>query len=93
MFYQKNYNNHGFKYEVHKENKKKIYVHKGVLENLGAYKAKIYWNMGFNTHKMGHGVPCSHKCTLLVVGALLAQKITGKIDQLVVYASKLLNGG
>jgi hypothetical protein len=49
--------------------------------------------MGFNTHKMGHGVPCSHKCTLLVVGALLAQKITGKIDQLVVYASKLLNGG
>jgi len=49
--------------------------------------------MGFNTHEVGCGVPCSHRCTLLVVGALLTQNITGKINQLIVYASRLFNSG
>jgi predicted transglutaminase-like protease len=49
--------------------------------------------MGFNTCEVGSGVPCSHKCTLLVVGALLTQNITWKTNQLVVYASRLLNIG
>jgi hypothetical protein len=67
-------------------------VDKGVLESLGAYKAKIYystliliplkWEMEFHLHTYA---------SLLVVGAILAQNITRKSDQPVVYASKLHN--
>jgi hypothetical protein len=72
---------------------KDFYVHKGMLESLGAYKVKIYWSMGFKTHEVECGIPYSHRCTLLVVGALLAQNITRKTNQPVVYASRLLNSG
>jgi len=48
-------NDHGYNYEIHKENKKKS-MDKGMLESLGAYKAKIYLSVDFNTTEMGHGV-------------------------------------
>ncbi len=41
MLYQKNYNNYGSNYYVHKENKKS-FVDRGMLKSLGAYKAEIF---------------------------------------------------
>jgi len=55
VFYQEFCNNHGSNYEVHKENKKKS-MDKGMLESLGAYKAKTYLNVDFNTTEVGRGV-------------------------------------
>jgi hypothetical protein len=40
---------------------------------------------------VGCGVPCSHKCIIVGVGVLLAQNVTRKNDQPVVYASRLFN--
>ncbi len=55
MFYQEFCNNHDSNYEVHKENKKNS-MDKGMLESLGAYEAKIYLSVAFNTTEMGRGV-------------------------------------
>jgi hypothetical protein len=55
VFYQEFCNDHGSNYEVPKENKKKS-MEKGMLESLGAYKAKIYLSVNFNTTEVGRGV-------------------------------------
>jgi hypothetical protein len=44
MLYQKNCNNFGSNYYVHKENKK-FFVDRGMLKSLGAYKAEIFWSI------------------------------------------------
>ncbi len=51
----------------------------------------IYWSIDFNISEVGCGVPCSHKCIIVGVGVLLAQNVTRKNDQPVVYASRLFN--
>jgi hypothetical protein len=48
---------------------KKKNFDKGMSKNLGVYKTKIYQNINFNTTKVGHGVPCSHKCIIVGYGS------------------------
>jgi hypothetical protein len=62
-----------------------------MLESLGVDKVEIYWNIDFNATKMGHGVPCSHRCIIIGCGVLLTHNITGKNDQPMVYFSRLFN--
>ncbi len=40
---------------------------------------------------MAIGISCAHKCILLAIGVMLAHNPIGKYDQLIIYASKLLN--
>jgi hypothetical protein len=73
MLYQEFCNNHSSNYEAHKENKKKS-MDKGMLESLGAYKAKIYLNVNFNTTEVERGVPSSHKCIIVEYGGFIGTK-------------------
>jgi hypothetical protein len=61
-------------------------------ECLEIDQIEVYWSIDIDITKLACGVSCSYiYASLLVVRAMLFQDITWKSDQLIVYASRLLN--
>ncbi len=88
-FIKKNSFYHGTNHKVGEENIT-FYLYHKVSKNLGLDQVKIHgtnsntskWQLEFHVHTYA---------SLLAVGAMLAQNPIGKYDQLIVYASRLLN--
>jgi hypothetical protein len=58
---------------------------------LGSDQVEVHGSTNFNTSKLAIGFHVHTNASMLVVGAMLAQNPTGKYDQPIVYASRLLN--
>jgi hypothetical protein len=91
MFCQEIFFSHGINHKVNEEDQT-FYLDHRVSKSLGSYQVNIYveapilippnWQLEFYVHI---------DASLLAVVAMFAQNSIGKYDQLIVYASRLLN--
>jgi len=79
MFHQELYLYHGTNHQVDEE-KKILYLDHIMSKSLGSDQTKVHGSTDSNTSKLQLEFHVHVDASLLVVGAMLAQKLTSKYD-------------